>query len=118
MEEKQRLVAEVEALRGELAESRERDRVENEALRERLADVAAKVAHMSAALEGGDTVIEEILRNSAPAKKRGAGKSRRAKARQANAGAEDGGGAAETPPAPTTLADRIRALQKGNSAQA
>jgi DNA repair exonuclease SbcCD ATPase subunit len=118
MEEKQRLVAEVEALRGELAESRERDRVENEALRERLADVAAKVAHMSAALEGGDTVIEEILRNSAPAKRRGAGKSRRAKARQANAGAEDGSGAAETPPAPTTLADRIRALQKGNSAQA
>jgi hypothetical protein len=121
IEEKQRLVAEVEALGGELAASRRRDRVENEALRERLADIAAKVAHVSSALDGGDPVIEEILRKSAPAKRRAAGKSRRAKARQANSGAapsgedkqtaEDGSGAAETPPPPTTLADRIRALQ-------
>ena len=126
MEEKQRLVAEVEALRGELAKSRERDRVDNEALRERLADIAAKVAHMSAALEGGDPVIEEILRKSAPAKRRRAAKTRQAKSRQANSAtaksgedkqAADGGGAAEKPQAPTTLADRIRALRQRISTQ-
>jgi hypothetical protein len=111
IEEKQRLVAEVEALGGELAASRQRDRVENEALRERLADFAAKVAHVSSALDGGDPVIEEILRKSAPPKRRRAAKSRRTKARQANSGAEGDSGAAEMPPAPTTLADRIRALQ-------
>jgi len=126
MEEKQRLVAEVEALRGELAKSRERDRVDNETLRERLADIAAKVAHMSAALEGGDPVIEEILRKSAPAKRRRAAKTRQAKSRQANSAtaksgedkqAADGGGAAEKPQAPTTLADRIRALRQRISTQ-
>ena len=116
-EEEKRLLAEVEALRGELATSRERDRVENEALRERLADIAAKVAHMSAALEGGDPVIEEILRKSAPAKKRRAAKSRAAKSGREKHAADGGNGAEETPSAPTTLADRIRALQQHISTQ-
>jgi hypothetical protein len=134
-EEKKRLVAEVEALRRELASSRERDRVENEALRERLADIAAKVAHMSAALEGGDPVIEEILRKSAPARKprsakaatkSSAAKSGNAKTKTGKAGAgkeadeKQAAGdktEAETPPEPTTLADRIRALQQHISSQ-
>jgi len=133
-EEKKRLVAEVEALRGELATTRERDRVENEALRERLADIAAKVAHMSAALEGGDPVIEEILRKSAPPTKRRpakaatkagtaksgpaktkAAKSETAKGAQDQQAADGGNAEAETPP--TTLADRIRALQQHISTQ-
>lgn len=115
--EKNRLAAEVEALRAELATSRERDRVGNETLRERLADIAAKVAHMSAALEGGDPVIEAILRKSAPAKKRRAAKAGAAKAGRGKQAAEGGKDAAESSPAPTTLADRIRALQQHISTQ-
>ncbi|HSM20390.1 MAG TPA: hypothetical protein VK844_08485 [Hyphomicrobiales bacterium] len=115
-EEERGLVAEVEALRRELAETRERDREDNEALRGRLADITAKVAHMSAALEGGDTMVEEILRKSAPTRRRAA-RVKRAKAKQAAEAGEDAkaaeAGAAEKPPA--TLADRIRALQKNST---
>lgn len=59
--EKAKLIAEVEALRAELAKTREKDRLDNTALRDRIADIAAKVAGMTAALEVGERKIDKIL---------------------------------------------------------
>lgn len=60
-EEKAKLIAEVEALRAELAKTREKDRLDNTVLRDRIADIAAKVAGMTAALEIGERKIDKIL---------------------------------------------------------
>lgn len=87
--EKARLGAEVEVLRRELADARERDRGETDLLRDRLAEIAAKVAYISTAIEGGDPVVEEILRDGRGSD--GAGKTGAARA--------------------ASLADRIRALR-------
>lgn len=92
--DKARLAAEVEVLRRELAESRERDRGETDMLRDRLGEIAAKVAYMSTALEGGDPVIEKILREARP-----------------GAATADGDGDTSL----ATLADRIRALRTQKS---
>lgn len=93
--DKARLAAEVEVLRRELAESRERDRGETDVLRDRLGEIAAKVAYMNSALEGGDPVIEKILRD----------------ARSGSQGEGEGEGEASL----ATLADRIRALRTQKS---
>lgn len=90
--EKARLAAEVEVLRRELADARERDRGETDLLRDRLAEIAAKVAYMSMAIEGGDPIVEKILREG-----------------RAESGAAGAGPATRT----ATLADRIRALKTG-----
>ena len=80
------------------------ERMENAVLRERINDVAAEVARLTAALEGPDSPIEAILS---------------ADARQPAAAVN--GGNAVAPLAPSggelkgTLADRIRALQSRSS---
>ncbi len=77
----------------------ERMESENAALRERINDVAAEVARLTATLEGADSPIETILNSSRPA-------------------VTSGGAKGISPPiaprtteAKGTLADRIRALQ-------
>ena len=134
--DRQRLTGEVEALRRDLAHSRERDRLDNEPLRERLADIAAKVAHMSLALEGSsDPVIEQMLGKSTPVNRDapanaepasgngghvgngGNGANGRNGKDRENADSSDHATTAAAP-LPTTLADRIRALQAHISTQA
>lgn len=110
VEECDKLRADLNRMRDEAENGWEEERIENAMLRERLNDVAAEVARMSAALEGDDSVIEDILTDikisedeptdhrpdetqkaSAPAK----GKQTNGKSR----------------PEHTSLAARIRALQ-------
>jgi chromosome segregation ATPase len=79
------------------------ERVENALLRERINDVAAEVARLTAALEGPGSPIEALLAQAVPDA-----------ARATRAPGPNGEGAA-APNAPAdnkgTLADRIRALQ-------
>jgi hypothetical protein len=79
------------------------ERVENALLRERINDVAAEVARLTAALEGPGSPIESMLVEAA------------ADARSAGANARDqaapNGDSAPVAETKNTLADRIRALQ-------
>lgn len=75
------------------------EKVENELLRERINDVAAEVARLTAALEGPGSPIHDIL--SEGGARTGNGPTSVARAPKASAGAQKGG----------SLADRIRALQ-------
>src|SRR6202012_4119921 len=77
------------------------ERVENALLRERINDVAAEVARLTATLEGPGSPIEPLLTAAAPA------------AGRATAAGGNGETAAngDKPDNKSTLADRIRALQ-------
>jgi chromosome segregation ATPase len=112
-----------EQLRGEIAKMTRdaeagwaAERVENALLRERINDVAAEVARLTAALEGPDSPIEALLSgmqdmnrvtaaaNGDPAIRRGGGRG------EAWPAAIEPG-----PDQKSTLADRIRALQSSAS---
>ncbi len=99
-----RLQREVAAMKSDHESTWSVERMENAVLRERINDVAAEVARLTAALEGPDSPIEAILS---------------ADARQPAAAIN--GGNAVAPLAPSggelkgTLADRIRALQSRSS---
>jgi chromosome segregation ATPase len=98
IEERTKLQREVTNLKREAESTWAAERVENALLRERINDVAAEVARLTAALEGPDSPIESILAE-APAVGR------------AN-GTRGEGGKLETPQQSRgSLADRIRALQ-------
>ncbi|MFZ0990108.1 MAG: hypothetical protein WAN27_20545 [Xanthobacteraceae bacterium] len=84
------------------------ERVENALLRERINDVAAEVARLTAALEGPGSPIESMLVEAA-SEARGAGAA--VNAREPSA-AQNGDSAADNK---NTLADRIRALQSSAS---
>ncbi len=79
------------------------ERVENALLRERINDVAAEVARLTATLEGPGSPIESMLVEAASA-----ARARRAANSRDEAAAENGNSAPENK---NTLADRIRALQ-------
>jgi hypothetical protein len=81
------------------------ERVENALLRERINDVAAEVARLTAALEGPGSPIESIL--AVDAASAGRGTSGVSSSRD-SAATENGDSASENK---NTLADRIRALQ-------
>jgi hypothetical protein len=99
-EERAHLQRELAAIKREAEASWGQERAENALLRERINDVAAEVARLTAALEGPGSAIELIL---AP------------EASQATNGVPNTATAAESPVAVEdsrgTLADRIRALQ-------
>ena len=80
------------------------ERVENALLRERINDVAAEVARLTAVLEGPGSTIDTIL--AAPEHAPGATNGAAKPAAPANTNSEDGKG---------SLADRIRALQARSS---
>jgi chromosome segregation ATPase len=90
------------------------ERVENAMLRERINDVAAEVAHLTAALEGPDSPIEAILAAATPGAGHANGNG--ASAKNGKRGAKTGRAGIETAQEPkSTLADRIRALQSSAS---
>jgi hypothetical protein len=98
-EERAKLQREISAMKREAETSWAAERVENGLLRERINDVAAEVARLTAALEGPDSPINAILAEG--------GASRvQAKAPPSAASAKD----MATEPK-SSLADRIRALQ-------
>jgi len=86
------------------------ERVENALLRERINDVAAEVARLTAALEGPGSPIESMLVEAA-SDTRAAVAAMNARD-PAAAQSDDGAPAAENK---NTLADRIRALQSAAS---
>ena len=105
LEERSKLQRELATMKREAEQPWAAERVENALLRERINDVAAEVARLTATLEGPGSTIVSML--DAPALSQGAG---------AGQPANDGNGArgddaAAAQDNKTTLADRIRALQ-------
>ncbi len=114
--ERGQLQTELANLQREAESSWAAERVENALLRERINDVAAEVARLTAVLEGPGSPIEAMLASGAPALSHVApsngtspinGNGTRTEASSGKAGA-----AAEPK---STLADRIRALQSSAS---
>jgi chromosome segregation ATPase len=114
--ERGKLEAELGKLQREAESTWASERVENALLRERINDVAAEVARLTAALEGPGSPIEAMLASGAPslghvAPANGSNPINGNGARS-EAGAAAAGGGAEPK---STLADRIRALQSSAS---
>jgi hypothetical protein len=99
-EERDKLVRELAAVKRD-GEASTAERAENAVLRERINDVAAEVARLTASLEGPDSPIEAIL-------KKEAGRPQIAATAAAGGVPPLAPSAAESK---VTLADRIRALQ-------
>ena len=96
--ERTRLQQEIAAMKREAEQTWAAERVENALLRERINDIAAEIARLTAALEGADSPIEAML-TSEPASTSGQHSANGE--RKPAAGGEGKG----------NLADRIRALQ-------
>jgi chromosome segregation ATPase len=108
-EDRSRLVREVAAMKRDAESTWAAERVENALLRERINDVAAEVARLTAVLEGPSSPIETILAQS----ERTQGRSARVQNFNGGASAEGAGNGHEGSEDSNkgTLADRIRALQ-------
>lgn len=98
-EDRSQLQREIAAMKREAEASWAAERVENALLRERINDIAAEVARLTAALEGPESPIDIILAED---------KTPPRPERPVNGAAPD---SATTTPPPGNLADRIRALQ-------
>src|SRR5215813_9015977 len=96
-DERDKLQRELAAVKRDAENSGAYERMENAVLRERIDEVAAEVARLTATLEGPDSPIETILNSGRPAAASGNGPSPSAPSRGGEATA--------------TLADRIRTLQ-------
>jgi chromosome segregation ATPase len=108
-EDRGRLVREVAAMKRDAESTWAVERVENALLRERINDVAAEVARLTAVLEGPSSPIETILAQS----ERTPGRGPRVQNFNGSASAEGAGNGHEgsEDSSKGTLADRIRALQ-------
>ncbi|HTE75554.1 MAG TPA: hypothetical protein VK653_02300 [Xanthobacteraceae bacterium] len=104
IEERTRLQREIGTMKRDAESTWAAERVENALLRERINDVAAEVARLTAALEGPGSPIESML-VEASGDKRSAEAAMNAREQ---APSQNGDSAAESR---NTLADRIRALQ-------
>src|SRR5580700_3159775 len=104
------LQGEIVTMRREAESSWAAERVENALLRERINDVAAEVARLTAALEGPGSPIESMLAEAVP----DVGIRRGADAGTFG-GAGAPGGSTNPQPGKGTLAERIRALQSSAS---
>ena len=102
IEERSKLQREIGTMKRDTESTWAAERVENALLRERINDVAAEVARLTAALEGPGSPIESLLVEAASV-----GRAASATGRGEEAAA-NGDPAAENK---NTLADRIRALQ-------
>ncbi len=87
------------------------ERVENALLRERINDVAAEVARLTAALEGPGSTIMAMLAADAPPLGQEAGQAPGRHSLESNGVSADAGGLDPPRENKSTLADRIRALQ-------
>jgi chromosome segregation ATPase len=105
VDERGKLQREIITMKSEAETSWATERVENAMLRERINDVAAEVARLTAALEGPGSPIETILAEAVP--------TLGAAERTAPLNGGETGAAASDPVQQNkgTLADRIRALQ-------
>ena len=109
IEERAKLQREIVTMKREAETTWAAERVENALLRERINDVAAEVARLTAALEGPGSPIESMLAAAVPGLDRG-------RAAGVNGRRDEFGAAIESPQqGKGTLADRIRALQSGAS---
>jgi chromosome segregation ATPase len=110
IDERTKLQREIATMKRDAEMTWAAERVENALLRERINDVAAEVARLTAVLEGPGSPIESMLAEAVP---------ELAVARRDGAPVNGGQTAAATLDAPQenkgTLADRIRALQAGAS---
>ena len=106
-----KLRADLNLVRNETENGWEEERLENAMLRERLNDVAAEVATMTAALEGDDNVIENILADIPDPATTGDPDQQSDKGRAVNGKQANGKSNME----PSSLAARIRALQSAAS---
>jgi chromosome segregation ATPase len=115
VEDRSRLLREVAAMKRDAETTWAAERVENALLRERINDVAAEVARLTAVLEGPSSPIETILAQSGPGQERGQERAQARGARVQNFNGTTGEGAGNGHEAAEdnrgTLADRIRALQ-------
>jgi chromosome segregation ATPase len=109
LEERAKLQREIATMKRDAETTWAAERVENALLRERINDVAAEVARLTAVLEGPGSPIETMLAEAIPEMAHG----RAARPPGTNgAGAEQGPATIDTPQDnKSTLADRIRALQ-------
>ena len=112
IDERTRLQVELSGLRRDTETSWAAERVENALLRERINDVAAEVARLTATLEGPGSPIEAMLAAEIPvrAQVKEAG-SDRAAGVNGTSGAAATGSIDQPQQGKGTLADRIRALQ-------
>jgi chromosome segregation ATPase len=114
--ERSKLEAELGKLQREAESTWASERVENALLRERINDVAAEVARLTAALEGPGSPIEAMLASGAPSLGHVAPANGSNPINGNGARSEAGAGAAGSGAEPkSTLADRIRALQSSAS---
>jgi chromosome segregation ATPase len=107
--ERTQLQGEIAALKRDAEASWASERVENALLRERINDVAAEVARLTAVLEGPGSPIEAMLAADAPALSQAA--SRAAPAANGARGETTASDIDSPRENKSTLADRIRALQ-------
>jgi chromosome segregation ATPase len=105
IEERTKLQREIGTMKRDTETTWAAERVENALLRERINDVAAEVARLTATLEGPGSPIESMLAVEASTAGRGTSD---VKSTRNDAAAENGDSAPESK---NTLADRIRALQ-------
>jgi chromosome segregation ATPase len=105
--ERDRLAREVETIRKEAENAWATERMETAVMRERINDVAAEVARLTAVLEGPTSPIETILAGDAARSTRPAANGENGSGEHLAAGANG------TPKG--SLADRIRALQSRRS---
>ena len=107
LEERAKLQGEIASMRRDTESTWTAERGENALLRERINDVAAEVARLTAALEGPNSPIELILALGTPAVAKGTGEPP-----GTNRGRAEASATIESPQqGKGTLADRIRALQ-------
>jgi chromosome segregation ATPase len=109
VEERNKLQRELTTMKRDAESTWASERVENALLRERINDVAAEVARLTAALEGPGSAIVSMLAVDAPAL--GPGTSRAAPDINGTRGEAEASGMDSPQENKTTLADRIRALQ-------
>ena len=109
LDERAKLQREIVTMKREAETAWAAERVENALLRERINDVAAEVARLTAALEGPGSPIEAMLAAAVPGLDRG-------RAAGINGRRDESGATIDAPQqGKGTLADRIRALQSGAS---
>ena len=116
IDERGKLQTELANLHREAESTWASERVENALLRERINDVAAEVARLTAVLEGPGSPIEAMLASGAPALSHAAPANGTSpvNGNGAHGDAAPGQAAASAEPK-STLADRIRALQSSAS---
>jgi chromosome segregation ATPase len=113
IDERGKLQREIGTMKRETETTWAAERVENALLRERINDVAAEVARLTAVLEGPGSPIESMLADAVPEMRSGRVEGPTA----ANGTNGDSAGTAADPSADNkgSLADRIRALQSSAS---